>query len=261
MRKHFGRTVLGLLALVLLGVSSSAADQASGPASRPAASRPALPQLDPTVPAIKVDGASLRGAVFTKRHEDFVKIAKAGNVDLLFLGDSITDFWAGAGKNVWAQHYQPLKAANFGIAGDQTQHVLWRIQNGELEGIAPKVVVVMLGTNNLETCNSDAAIAAGVEAIVKTVRDKLPQSKILLLGIFPRGEKPNANRDRIKNINAIIAKLEDGKNVKYLDIGDKFLQPDQTISKEVMADSLHPTAKGYQIWAEAMQETLDAMMK
>ena len=174
-------------------------------------------------------------------------------MDLLFLGDSITDGSAGGGKAVWEKNYAPLKAANFGIGGDQTQHVLWRIQNGELDGIKPKVAVLMIGTNNLGG-NTDEEIADGIKAIVAELHKQTPETKLLLLGVFPRGIKANdSNRARIKNINSIIAKLDDGgKTVKYLDIGDKFLEADGTLPKSIMPDALHPNGKGYEIWAEAI---------
>lgn len=199
---------------------------------------------------------------WVKRHDGFVEIAKKGGVDLLFLGDSITDGWRNRGKDVWEKNYGPLKAANFGIGGDQTQHVLWRLQNGELDGIKPKLAVLMIGTNNLRG-NTDEEIADGIKAIVAELHKRTPETKLLLLGVFPRGEKADdANRGRIKHINSIIAKLDDGgKTVKYLDIGDKFLQPDGTLPKSIMPDGLHPNAKGYEIWVDAIAPTLQEMMK
>ncbi len=200
---------------------------------------------------------------FMKMHDRFVEQAKAGNIDLLFLGDSITEGWAKSGKDVWKDKYASMKAANFGIGGDKTQHVLWRIDNGELENIHPKVCVLMIGTNNIGS-NPVPQIAKGVEEIVQTVRDKTG-AKVLLLGVFPRGKSPDAPKDAaarkgVAGINEIIAKLDDGKNVRYLDIGDKFLQPDKTISQDIMRDYLHPTAKGYVIWADAMGPLLKEMM-
>lgn len=199
---------------------------------------------------------------WVKRHEGFVKIAKKGNVDLLFIGDSITDGWRNTGKAVWKENYAPLKAANFGISGDQTQHVLWRLQNGELDGIKPKLAVLMIGTNNLKG-NTDAEIADGVRAIITELQKQTPETKILLLGIFPRGhEADNPFRPRIKHINSIIAKLDDGGHtIKYVDIGDKFLEADGTLPKNIMPDALHPNAKGYEIWAEAINPIVHEMMK
>ncbi len=197
-----------------------------------------------------------------ERHERFLDRAKKGQIDVLFLGDSITQGWEGNGKEVWKDRFEPLNAANFGIGGDQTQHVLWRLQEGkELQGISPKAVVLMIGTNNMAT-NSATQIAEGVTAIVHELRQQLPQTKILLLGIFPRAAKPtDLLRPKIRETNEQIAKLDDGMNVRYLDIGAKFLSPDGSLSREIMPDSLHLSAKGYTIWADAIQSSLQEMLK
>jgi lysophospholipase L1-like esterase len=210
-----------------------------------------------------------REAGWIKRHEGFNEIAKKGGVDLLFLGDSITDAWGGEGHHpnspgteLYQSRFLPLKAANFGISGDRTQHVLWRLQHGELDGIQPRVVMLMIGTNNMSS-DSAESIAAGVTAIVQEIHKKSPKTKVLLLGIFPRAEKAdNMVRGKIKDTNAILAKLDDGgKTVKYLDIGAKFLEPDGSLSPDVMPDFLHLSAKGYQIWADAVQPELERLMK
>jgi lysophospholipase L1-like esterase len=200
-------------------------------------------------------------ASWNQRHENFVKRAKEGKVDLLFLGDSITEGW---GNNaVWKKHYGELNAANFGIGGDTTQQVLWRITTGgEIEGLAPKVAVLMIGTNNfgLEG-HQPADVAKGIGTIVQTLRKKLPGTKILLLAIFPRDEKPTSEmRARIKKVNEQIATLDDKKTVRYLDIGAKLSNADGSLSKEVMPDFLHLSEKGYQIWAEAMDPLLKQLM-
>ena len=199
-----------------------------------------------------------------KKHESFLEQAKRGNARVLFLGDSITDAWGGEGHapksrgtKVYAKAFGPLDTVNFGIGGDRTQHVLWRLQNGELGGsFQPKVVMLMIGTNNLGS-NSVEQIAAGVKLIVQEIHSRAPKSKVLLLAVFPRGEKPNPNREKIKKVNELISKLDDGgKTVKYLDIGDKFLQPDGTLPRSVMPDGLHPNEKGYEIWAEAVKPAI-----
>jgi lysophospholipase L1-like esterase len=192
-----------------------------------------------------------------------VQIAKAGGIDLLFVGDSITDWWRAdsRGKPEWDKTWAPLKAANFGIAGDTTQGVLWRMQNGELDGFKTKAIVLMLGTNNLKR-NDTADIAAGDAAIIAEFRKRQPQAKVLLLGVFPRGSAPdNEYRAMIKELNSHLAKLADNKSVFYLDIGDKFLTPDGTLTTEIMADGLHPTLKGYGIWAAATIDRVKALMK
>ncbi len=218
----------------------------------------------------KKDNTAVKPAVKDKpRHEGFVALAKKGGIELLFLGDSITDAWGGeghspnaAGAQLFEKEFLPLKAANFGIGGDRTQHVLWRLQNGELDDIKPKVVMLMIGTNNSNgTDNTAEEIAEGVTAIVKEIHKKSPETKVLLLGIFPRGPKPNPQRDKLKAVNAVIAKLDDGgKTVKYLDIGDKFLEPDGTLSKDIMPDYLHLSPKGYQIWTDAVKGPIEELM-
>jgi lysophospholipase L1-like esterase len=199
-------------------------------------------------------------AVWTQMHEGFLKRAKEGKVDLLFLGDSITQGW---GNNaVWQKHYGPLNAVNFGIGGDTTENVLWRILNGEIEGLSPKVAVLMIGTNNfgLEG-HPPADVAKGITTIVQTLRRKLPSTKILLLAIFPRDEKPNTEmRKRIQKVNEQIVGLDDKKNVRFLDIGAKLTNPDGSIAKEIMPDFLHLSEKGYQIWADAMDPLLKQLM-
>lgn len=201
------------------------------------------------------------------RHEGFVEIAKQGKIDLLFLGDSITDGWRGRGVNVWNKYYAPQHAANFGIGGDRTEHVLWRMDHGELDGIKPKVVVLMIGTNNSgkekdgRLRNTIPQIIAGVTAVVTELRARLPDSKILLLAIFPRGKTDDFQRGEVAVVNTALAKLDDGKMVKFLDIGPDFLEADATLPRSIMPDLLHPNEKGYQIWVDAMNPTLDALMQ
>jgi lysophospholipase L1-like esterase len=195
------------------------------------------------------------------RHKAFLAIAEKGDVDVVFLGDSITEGWGG--NKTWKKYFEPLKAANFGIGGDQTGHVLWRITEGkELDKITPKVAVVMIGTNNSGR-DSAEQIAEGITLIVKTIQDKSPKTKVLLLGVFPRGEKAGTPiREKLSTINKIIAKLDDdGKTVKYLDIGAKFLEPDGSLSRDVMPDFLHLSGRGYEIWAEAIDPTLQKLLK
>lgn len=198
---------------------------------------------------------------FIASHEKFVKLAQEGTAELVFLGDSITAGW-GRQLEIWNKAFGQYKPVNFGIGGDRTQHVLWRITNGELDGIKPKAVVLMIGTNNSAQDPAED-IAKGVTAIVETIRAKQPQAKILLLAVFPRGlvASPNPSRDKLNQVNLAIAKLDDGKNIFYLDIGNKFLQPDGGISKEIMPDSLHLSTAGYQIWADAISPKLAELMK
>jgi lysophospholipase L1-like esterase len=200
------------------------------------------------------------------RHEMLLKIAKRGGVDVLFLGDSITERWAN--NAAWKRSFEPLKAANFGIGGDRTEHVLWRISEGkELQGITPKVSVLLIGANNFHL-NSEE-IADGIKAIVTELRKAKPQMKVLLLGVFPRGPRKPRDPSKVapeeqrktKDINARIARLADGKNVVYMDIGDQFLDKNGNLSKEIMPDFLHLSAKGYDIWAEAIEGRVKEMLK
>jgi lysophospholipase L1-like esterase len=220
-----------------------------------------LPPQPPDVAAPKLGPDGKPNAGFVKSHESFVATAKQGKVHLLFLGDSITAGWGGQ-KAIWEKAFGKYSPANFGIGGDRTQHVLWRIQNGELDGIKPKAAVVMIGTNNSGSDPADG-IAKGVTKIVETIREKSPATKVLLLAVFPRGEKaaPNPQRDKLKQVNETIAKLDDGKHVFFLDIGGKFLEPDGSLTKEIMPDFLHLSAKGYQIWADAITPKLAELMK
>jgi beta-glucosidase len=197
-----------------------------------------------------------RDGAWMAQHREFLKQAKRGNIDLLFLGDSITQGWS---KDVWNRFYGQRRAANFGIGGDRTEHVLWRIENGELEGLSPRVVVLMIGTNNANT-SSPNEIAQGVTAIVEELRKRLPGAQVLLLGVFPREQTHGGLRERIKVVNEQLAKLDDGKHVRYRDIGKAFLNADDTISREIMPDFLHLTHRGYRIWAEEMEPTLWAML-
>jgi lysophospholipase L1-like esterase len=194
------------------------------------------------------------------RHESFNARVAKGNADLIFIGDSITQGWEGSGKKAWAKFYGERNAVNLGIGGDRTQHVIWRLDNGNVKNISPKVAVIMIGTNNSGS-NSSEQIADGVEVIVKQLREKLPEMKILLLGVFPRGEnKADKRREVNEGANAIFAKLDDGKHVHYLDIGDSFLEEDGTLTREIMPDLLHLSEKGYTIWAESIEDKLSALL-
>jgi lysophospholipase L1-like esterase len=209
------------------------------------------------------------------RHEGFVKQAKAGGIDLLFMGDSITDNWRGHGKNVWKKFYGSRHAANFGIGGDRTEHVLWRLDHGNFDGLKPKEIVIMIGTNNTghqgrpqkELDNATYQCTAqqtadGVKAIINKLEAKCPGAKILLLAIFPRGATPEDKlRKQNEETNAIIKGFADNKKVYFMDIGAKFLQPDGTLSKEIMPDLLHPNAKGYEIWAEAIAPKVKELLQ
>jgi len=198
---------------------------------------------------------------WTDRDASFNERVKKGDVDLIFLGDSITQGWEGAGKEAWEKNYAKRKAVNLGIGGDRTQHVLWRLDHGNIDGISPKLAVLMIGTNNSNgEDNTAEEIGAGIEAIVKKLRAKLPQTKVLVLAIFPRRENPHPQREKNANASAIAAKLADDQMVYFLDIGDKFLTPDGTLTKEIMPDALHLSPKGYEIWAASIEPSVAKLL-
>jgi lysophospholipase L1-like esterase len=182
---------------------------------------------------------------------------KPGPCDLLFDGDSITDNWQGPGKDVWRERYGSLKAIDMGIGGDGVENVLWRTQHGELAGQNPKLIVLLIGTNNHG--QDPKGVAAGIKLIIDEYEKRCPDAHILLLGIFPANQKPHsAQRDWYPQVNSILATYADGKRVTYLDFGNKFLAPDGTMLPGVMGgDFLHPTAQGYVIWADAIQPIVD----
>lgn len=194
------------------------------------------------------------------RHRKLLARGKEGAVDLLFIGDSITDRWPRKGPESWAR-FAPYRPADFGISGDRTEHVLWRVTNGELDGIQPKVTVIMIGTNNIGQVSDEKAewTAAGIKKIVEVVHEKLPKTKVLLLGVFPRA-RPELAGKKVEAVNQIISKLGHAEKTVYLDIGQKFLDATGKPSAEIMPDGLHLNAKGYAIWYEAMWPTLEAML-
>jgi len=191
------------------------------------------------------------------------RVKDTADTQVLFIGDSITQGWEGplGGSNVWKKYYAPRKAVNLGIGGDRTQHVLWRLEKAPLENVKPKTAVVMIGTNNSNgEDNTPGQIVEGIEAIVKKLRERLPNTKILLLAIFPRGENFNVQRGKLTQINQVLMKLHDGQNVHFLDIGHRFLNSDGILPGEIMPDYLHLSEKGYQIWAEAIEPKLSELL-
>ncbi|MGI9109320.1 MAG: GDSL-type esterase/lipase family protein [Opitutales bacterium] len=262
------RTLSLLLGLSLFGAASVVAQEAKKDAPKkdapkkaaaPAVKLPVQP-ADVAAPKLGNDGQVNPG--FAKSHEAFLAIAKKGEAQVVFLGDSITAGWAGNGKEVFKE-YAKYNAANFGIGGDRVQHVLWRVENGEFDGIKPKAVVLMIGTNNAGVAdNSPEQIAAGIKNIIDAIHKRSPETKVLLLAIFPRGpNSADANRVKNEKVNAIIAKLDDGKKVHFFDIGAKFLKPDGTLEKSVMPDLLHLNAASYQVEADAIREKLASLVK
>jgi lysophospholipase L1-like esterase len=196
------------------------------------------------------------GVRTTQRHNGFVATATNSDFDILFEGDSITDFCQQrgpqGGAGVLSNYFGGVKLANFGVSGDTTQGVLWGLQNGEGQGHKPKAVMLMIGTNN--GSNSAEEVAEGVGAIVFELRKDFPNAKILLLAIFPRTDNPATHRKNDET-NKIIAKLDDGKHVFFRSINDKFLNAQGELIG-FRNDNLHPNAEGYEIWASAVAPTL-----
>jgi beta-glucosidase len=204
---------------------------------------------DAIVPVSRMGSATNRQSQVLQRAKD-----NPGECDVIFVGDSITQGWEGPGKNVWQKFYGTRKCLNFGVGGDRTQHVLWRFEQGQLDGLKPKAAVLMIGTNNSNNQdNTEAEILAGVTAIVNQMRTRLPDTKIILCAIFPRGKTFSTQRGKILQVNQALAKLDDGKMISYIDFGSQMIEPDGSITTQMMRDALHPGEKGYEIWAEAIE--------
>jgi len=192
------------------------------------------------------------------RHDSMNAKARQGKIDLIYIGDSIVQRYEGGGKPVWDHYYAPRNALNLGISGDRTQHVIWRLDHGNIDGITPKLAIVMIGQNN-GGHNTASEIAEGVTEVVKRIRTKLPKTKILLLGIFQRREKPTPERAVLAQANEIISKLADS-SISYMDINSVFVQPDGTIPVALMPDYEHPSELGFKRWAEAIEPKVAEMM-
>ena len=234
----FLRTSL-LLAFVLVGATQLLA-QDDTPPPAPSATEP-VPHL------------------WLQRHRALCEQAKKGDIELLFLGGSITQGWERDGKATWEDFYGDRKAANFGADQDLTGNVLWRLQNGALDGINPKVVVLLVGIDNLVAQNTAEETASGVAAVKTLLRTRLPEAQLLLLGIFPAGARPNPYREKITRCNELIAAMVDD-HTEFLDVGLKLMEPDGTISQVVLYNGLHPAQEGYSIWAREMEPTLAKML-
>ena len=217
---------------------------------------PAVRENTALIPVPRTGGITNRQSLVLQRAH-----AANGQYDLEFIGDSITQGWESAGKNVWTNYYGQRRCLNFGVSGDRTQHVLWRFENGQLDGVKAKVAIVMIGTNNSnKDDNTEDDILAGVTAIVNQIRTRQPATRILLLGIFPRAKAFSPQRGKILQINQALAKLADHDHIYYLDFGSKLIEKDGSISKDIMPDALHPNAAGYKIWADAMEPKLKHLL-
>jgi lysophospholipase L1-like esterase len=229
-------------------------------------SAPAATQATPSTLVPVTQNRDWRVYDWTARHREASALMRARQPDIVMLGDSITHFWGGepvggrrTGVAEWDRFFADRSVVNLGYGWDRTENVLWRLENGEFEGVKPKVVVLMIGTNNI-TLNTPDEIAAGVAAICASIHERSPATTILLLAIFPRGPKPDAIQAKVDDVNRRLAKLDDRDYVTFLDIGAKFLEPDGSISPDVMYDFLHPTAKGYAIWSAGMAPVLERLL-
>jgi lysophospholipase L1-like esterase len=261
---------LGAFDLPQGGVVKARAFSADGKTASAAVEKqwPALPGSKPLPSSLVpvTQDRSAPGYIWSDRHKAVCAAMKQRQPEVIFIGDSITHFWGGepadinqTGRKVWSREYEKYNAVDLGFGWDRTENVLWRLNHGELDGANPKVAVVMIGTNNLQL-NTVEEVAQGVTAVCDAIHAKLPQTHILLLAIFPRSAKPDAVRKKAGDVNAILAQLDGKNDITFLDIGKSFLNPDETISKDIMGDYLHPTEKGYDLWAKAMNPTLEKLL-
>ena len=196
-----------------------------------------------------------------ERHAQFLERSRQGEIDLVFLGDSITDRWPRVGERSW-QKLAPYKPANFGIEGDCTEHLLWRLEHGELDRISPKVVTVLIGSNNVFYFADEKPewTARGIERVVSLIRKRTPKSKVLLFGILPRDERDSRVRRTIAAVNREIQQLDDGVHVRFADIGAQFLDDAGNIPPDIMPDQVHLSAKGYDLWYRSLESILPGML-
>ena len=198
------------------------------------------------------------------RHEEKIALKeKMAKVDLVFLGDSITHAWDNKGKDVWKEYYSNRNALNIGFSGDRAEHVLWRLNHGAVDAIDPKLLVLMIGTNNTgHRQDRPEDTALGIKEILKTIDRKLPNTKVLLLAVFPRGSSIDDPLRKINDdINRIIEDFHDGKQVHYLNINHLFIDENGYLSKSVMADLLHPNKDQYSVWAKAIEPKIKELMQ
>lgn len=242
----------GVIVSVILGLMSPlrCAEPAQAQAGAPSAAAMPAPRFD------KED--EKRALEYVREHERRLKALAAQRPDVIFIGDSGTQAWGVQGKDIWRERFVPLKAANIGSSGDRTQHVLWRIVNGEF-ATKPKAAVVLIGSNNT-FYDSAEDITAGITAVVRAIRTESPDTRVLLMSILPRGNQlPNPRNDKSIAVNKAIAKLADGKTVWFIDIYAKYLEDGQ-LRKDLFIDDSHLTAKGFAIWADAIAPQLKELV-
>lgn len=240
-------------------------DTVPGPMPVPASTNPAAvePASEPEIrPNTAIIPVSRTGGIVNRQNLVLERARSApGDYDIAFIGDSITQNWESVGAPVWKELGAKYKLINLGVAGDRTQHILWRFEQGQLEGLKARVAVVLIGTNNTgKGRNTPAEIVAGISAIVQQIRLRQPATKILLLGIFPRGKTFNEQRADALQVNQVLARLSDDEHVFYLDFGSQLIEDDGSISESIMKDHLHIEEKGYRIWASATAPKLKEML-
>jgi len=218
-----------------------------------ACAAPPPPRHVATIPTPHA-GAEERNALLADR-------ALLAEAPLIFLGDSITEGWEGAGALVWTERLAPLGALDLGVSGDRTEHLLARLQSGDYDRLPVRVAVVLIGTNNLGAGHTPEHTADGVRAVLDDVLARWPSCRVLLLGIFPRGAQPDDPlRAAVAATNVLLREVADRDRVTWLEFGGAFLSPGGILSPGVMPDALHLSQHGYAIWADAQEEPLGRML-
>jgi lysophospholipase L1-like esterase len=242
------------IALILISVLATAAPLLRADTGPPAKDKPWVPAHG---------FYSKAPEAWEKLHAANLERARKGGVDVLFYGDSITEGWREAGRSVWDERIAPFQAANFGISGDSTRQLLYRMEHGEVDGLRPKVVVLMVGTNNLYNdfnAGTDREVVKGIRAVVSQLRKRLPESRILLLGVLPRENKYYGQR--IANVNAALREFDDGGKLRFLDLTPHFQSaPGQLIDDLYEPDTVHLREAGYKVWADEMLGLLGTMLR
>lgn len=209
-----------------------------------------------TVPTPRTDEG-----ILARQAECVRRARETARADVLFIGDSITQGWEDTGRAAWERHFAPLGALDLGVSGDRTEHVLWRLQEAPVTRLAPRVIVLLIGTNNLGHGTHDGeATLAGVRSVVELLRQQAPGAQLLVHEIFPRGERFNPMRGEIAQLNQALRSLA-GEGVGVLPIGDRWVRADGSISSAIMPDFLHLSAEGYAQWAEALLPSVKAALR
>ena len=235
-----------LLLLIILGITLALSPLSLIRDRTPAAVAP-IPQTD---------------AWWMTQHEHALARIRQGNIDLVMIGDSITQGWGNEGRRVWDTYYGHRRAVNLGFNGDRTEHVLWRLDHGEIDGMSPKLAVLMIGTNNTGAHHDPPEeTAAGVHAILTTLRTRLPATKILLLGLFPRTASADDPIRRINGtVNDHLRAYADNQHIFFMDLSRHFLDVRGRLSQDLMPDFVHPNEHGYQVWADGMEDMIKRLL-